>query len=134
MTSAAVWQGSDCLLIARIRSIDGTYLQQSAVSSIAVTAWNQLGGRDNPPLAGPFAPAVASVVFNTLQQNPVLWPVDAVGYNFLYRLAGVAALPTWVSQGLGEPTDGETWVDVIFTLTDGTNFPAQWDLSTLPVP
>jgi hypothetical protein len=132
VVQGTVWQGSDCVLAARIRSIDGQYLNQVSLTSVVLTVYNQLAKR--AVLLGPLNLTISSVVFDTLQHNSVLWPIDAIGYNFLYRLAGAAAFPTWVSLGLANPTEGQTFVDVIFTLLDGTDFPAQWSLSTMPVP
>lgn len=121
-TQATVWQGSDCLLLARVRNIDGTYLQQAALSGIALTVRDKSDG--NAVVVGPLALTISSVVFDTLQTNPVIWTNDATGYNFLTRVAGAAAFP-----------DAHDYrVDVIFTMTDSTTFPLQFDLATQAVP
>lgn len=123
ITASRVWQGSDCVLLARIRSIDGTYIQQSAITSIALTVYDR--NESMAIVVGPIALTVSAVIFNTLQPyNVPLWTVDHTGYNFRYRLAGAAGLP--------RATDYR--VTIVVTLTDGTSFPIQYSLSAVAVP
>lgn len=120
---ASVWQGSDVVLMARIRNIDGAYIQQSDLSSIALTVYDR--NDDMAVVVGPLALTISSVVFNALQPwDGVLWTADRTGYNFKCRVAGAAAFP--------DATDYR--VDAIFTLTDGTKFPVQFNLTALEVP
>lgn len=120
---AFVWQVSDAVLMARVRSIDGSYIQQSAITSIALSVYDKTAAF--VLVTGPIALTVSSVIFNSLQPNDgVLWTIDQTGYNFRYRIAGLTAFPL----------AHDYRVDVIFTLTDGTTFPVQFDLSTQAVP
>lgn len=123
ITEAAVWQGGDAVLMKRVRNLDGTYLQQADVASIALTVYDRANAM--AVVVGPLALTVASVIFNTLQPyDGVLWRIDRTGYNFKYRIAGAAAFPN-VS---------DYRVDAIIILTDNTKMPLQWDLSSVPVP
>jgi hypothetical protein len=122
ITDGTVWEGSDALILARIRNINGNYLQQSDVALIQLTVYDR--NNNLAVVYGPVSLTVSQVVFNSLQLNPVTWTVDATGYNFLYRIAGAA----------GFPNATDLRVDVIFTLTDATSFPVQYNLTVQPVP
>lgn len=90
IVQALVWQGSDCLLLARCRSILGPYITQASLSSITLTVWDK---NEQYVVYGPVNLSISSTVFNTLQTNPVLWTEDVIGYNFLYQLEGSLAFP-----------------------------------------
>lgn len=90
IVQALVWQGSDVLLLARCRSILGPYISQASLSSITLQVWDK---NEQTIIYGPINLTIASVVFNTLQTNPVLWTQDVIGYNFLYQLNGSLAFP-----------------------------------------
>jgi hypothetical protein len=90
IVQALVWQGSDAVLLARCRSVNGVYVTQSSLSSITLQVWDK---NLQTLVYGPINLVVSNVIFNTLQTNPVLWTQDVIGYNFLYQLNGVLAFP-----------------------------------------
>lgn len=123
ITKAQVWQDSDAQLLARIRSVTGAYLQQSDLTSISLSVYDQ--NNANELVTGPTALTISSVVFNSLQAyDGVLWTVDRTGYNFKYRIAGLTAFPL----------ARDYRVVITFTLTDGTTFPLVFELSAEAVP
>lgn len=123
ITAAFVWQGTDCMLLARIRSVTGPYITQSSLNTISLTVYDKNNGM--VVVTGPIALAIATVIFNTLQPyDGVLWSIDKTGYNFKYRLAGLTAFPN----------ASDYRVTIIFTLTDGTTFPVEYDLTAMAVP
>lgn len=122
ITKAAVWQDSDAVLLARVRSIDGTYIQQANFSSIVATVYDQ---NNSMAVVATVTLTISSVVFDTLQAyDGVLWRADRTGYNFKVRMAGVTVFP--------EARDYA--VVILFTLTDGTTFPLKYELSAEAVP
>lgn len=90
IVQALVWQGSDVMLLARCRSVLGPYVTQSALSSITLKVWDK---NEQLLVYGPINLTISDVIFNTLQQNSVLWTVDVIGYNFLCQLNGTLAFP-----------------------------------------
>jgi hypothetical protein len=122
VVQGAVWKNADAVLLARIRSIDGTYLQQSTLTSIVLTVYDS---DDLTTVVYTVTLTVSSVVYNTLQAyDGILWTIDHTGYNFKYRVAGASAFP-----GVQDYV-----VVIMFTLTDGTSFPLKYELSAGAVP
>lgn len=123
VTQGPVFQGTDALFVSRIRGITGAYIQRSDLTSVVITVYDVTDAYKVS--YGPTTLTITSVVFNAIQPaDGIIWTVDDVGYNFLCRVPGATAFPH----------AHDYRIDVIFTLTDGTHFPVQWDSSALPVP
>lgn len=103
-------QGQPATFTARQRLVStGGYITQETVASIAYAIWDL---RQSPPLqilAGSIT--VAASVFDTLQVDPILFPLDSTGYNF-----------KWTTPQLAFPNavNGQSYlVDIVFTDTLG---------------
>lgn len=108
------WEDADLVLLSRVRSIDGAYITQSSISSIALKVYDL----SDASLVGSSALTVSNVVFDTLQKDD-RWTVDSLGYNF--RATVPAAF---------FPTGGRDYrVEVIFTPTAGGTFPIVAEVS-----
>lgn len=83
------WEDSGATLMARVR-LESGYMTQDDISAISV----KCSVKDDPETeTGDQTPAVASVVYNTLQTGWP-WQADQKGYNFRY-----AAPPSFFPEG-----------------------------------
>lgn len=116
-TRGKVIEDSAAALLARIELIDGSNALQADIESIEIGVWNKETGAQ---VGETLAPAVASVIFDTLQTTAD-WQADTTGYNFR------AALP-----GSYWPDGDSTYqAEVTFTPVDGDPFKAVWLLQCL---
>ena len=119
-----VWQNGPASLLARAYDVSGNLLQQSQINSISANVY-YLNGVNVSAIGAPFPMSltVSSVWYNSLQQNPNLWPVDSVGFNFW-----------WVCPGSAFPQATAYRIDILLTLVDGSQYPLQFVLTADPVP
>lgn len=80
VTTITILEGSDSFPRARFEAEDGTALVQADITSIAREVFD-LESTTPDVAVDSSAPAVATVIFDTLQ-TPSSWVEDAIGYNF----------------------------------------------------
>ena len=106
--------GNPAVYIARILGLDGAYLQQADVSSIAYTVYD-LDNASAQVTTGTFTPS--STIYDTLQTGQI-WTQDELGYNFKATLPA-ACFPT-----------GNRRYRLVFSFTTGSwgviKEPSEW--------
>ena len=107
LISGNIWQGAPTPLLARIRSVNGSYLTQASLSAITYAVFNATGNAPSTVTASGTL-TIADVVFDALQTD-ARWTVDSLGYNLL-----------WVAPGSLFPL-GSTIYRVEITLTDSAS-------------
>lgn len=113
-----VFQNSSVVVLARIKSASGNYLQQADLSSIALEVWRIYSdGRQPGRTAGPASVPIASAVFNTLQTGG-LWEKDTTGYNFLHECSNAAF-----------DDEGVFRIEIRFTPASGQSFVVKWEVT-----
>ena len=86
--SGPIWQGAPTPLIARIRSVNGSYLTQASLTAITYAVFNASGNSPSTVVASGTL-TISSVVYDALQTD-ARWTVDSLGYNFLAVIPGTA--------------------------------------------
>lgn len=109
-------QGQPNTIIGRIRNEAGTLITQASLSAIAWSSWDNRVVPSASIASGTLT--IASVVFDTLQTNSVLWPIDTTGYNFLATIPATA----FPSGDSGQ----EYRIELKFTETSGSKFTAEF--------
>jgi hypothetical protein len=84
--SVKAWEGQHVTTSARVVRPDDVALVQSDVSSVSVKVFDLSSNAPDTAIAT-LAPAVSSVIFNTLQ-NDGYWSLDGTGYNLRHTVAG----------------------------------------------
>lgn len=117
----SIWQGAPTPLLARIRSVNGSYLTQASLSSITYAVFNLTGNTPSTVLSSGTL-TISSVVFDSLQTD-ARWTTDSVGYNFRVTIPGSAfALAATLYR-----------VEVTFTDTDSQKFRVVFQPKTQPI-
>ena len=120
LTKVTIVEGSASALLARMVNLDGDYLTQSSVASIAFTVYD-LGAAGAQSSAGTFV--VASTVFNSLQTG-LEWTRDDTGYNFRGPM-----------EASHFPTGGRQYLVVLgITPTSGDVIWKRWEYTVLENP
>jgi|SRR5579864_97101 len=77
------WMLGNLVLLARIRSESGAYVTQASLLSGTVKV---LDGYTPVQIGSTINLTIASVIFDTLQQDAIRWVLDTTGYNFLFTV------------------------------------------------
>lgn len=127
---ALVKQGEPPTFVGRVRDLQGKQIKQANITSITAYCYDLLNA--NAAVTGfPQSLSIPAVVFDSLQQDPILWPYDSVGYNFLWT-----GPQTMFPNGIA----GQTYrVEFEFTLTSGLKFTGECNcqvatILTAPLP
>lgn len=115
-TKASVWNGTNPVLMARIRSAAAALITQSSLTSIKYSS--RVVDVPDTEVAGATL-TIGDVIFDELQTDD-RWTADTTGYNFRYTLPA-AAIPT------GDTTYA---VHFEFTAADGSKFYLEFLLNT----
>ena len=115
----AVFEGSNPVLLARIKSLTATYILQSDISAIELKAFNEA---DNAQRGETETLDASQVIFDSLQTDDY-WPEDGTGYNFRYM-----APAAMITNG-GEIVK----MEAIITTTTGQKIPVVWRLDVQEV-
>lgn len=78
-------QGEPGTFVGRIRNVQGALITQASLSTITYAIYD-LKALAPPTLILSGSVPIASSVFDALQQNAAIWPVDSTGYNFSFTL------------------------------------------------
>ncbi len=115
-----MWEGSACVLLARIVTTDNEPILQADISSISFASVDRTA-TPNAVVSGPTALDKAAVIFNTLQTGDSRWKKDSTGYNFLYS-PPVAAYPAG---------DNDYYLNVVVTPAVGQPLVAVFKIHTM---
>lgn len=108
-----VKQGEPAVFTGRIQSVSGNLITQASLVSITCNVFDL---RARPPAlanGSPFSVDIPSTVYDTLQQNLTLFPVDNIGYNFS------ATLPQTIFPNAGPQQQYRA--EFVFVTQDASN-------------
>ncbi len=141
ITGAPIPGRTGVSLLARIRMANGALLTQASLTTLAYTVSDLTNGT----ALGASTFTIASVVFDSLQQNDPRWQVDSAtepgsdgshGFNFLAVLpATLFALTVLAEPGVltGFAPGVQVQADVTFTPVSGQPWRISWRWRATPV-
>lgn len=111
---AAVWANSAWSVVGRLYNQAGALVTQAMFSggSITYRAYRKEGNIPREITSSATSITVASVIFDTLQTNSVIWPEDSTGYNFKWDVPY-----TLLKKG------GDYEIEISFTPASGDPYP-----------
>ena len=137
--NGAIVAGSGVTLMTRLQGNNGQLVTKASLASISYQVSNLTLGT----VAGTGTLAVASVIFDSLQQSDPRWTADSAdsrdkfgnwGYNFLATLPAAAfGVSTLVAQPLAPVPPPVYQIDVLFTPASGEVFRVPFRAQAYPV-
>lgn len=105
-----VWERSAWSVVGRLYNQDGDLITQSMVSSLTYRVYQMQGNSPRELTASAQTIVVADAIFDTLQTNSIVWPEDAIGYNFKWdvpfatiKRAGKFRIEITITPAAGDP-------------------------------
>lgn len=112
-----VKQGEPATMTGRIQNVQGQYITQASLSTITYAIFDLRSATPMTPVSTGSVD-IPSTVFDILQINTTLFPVDNIGYNFSHQLPQTA-FPNFTPQQYYR-------VEYRFTDISGLKFTTEW--------
>ncbi len=123
---AVVWEKSGWAIAARVYDLaSGAAVTQATFSNPGTITYRLYQMDGNTPrelTASAQSLTVSDVIFDTMQTNSIIWPVDSTGYNFKWTVPD-----TLIKRA------GKHKIEIFFQPSSGSGFPLVVDLDAKPL-